>query len=68
MDDAGGEVAEERRVGAVSRGTYFRECPVCGAKLDPCETCTDCKKEAEQAETASIRQSKPESMGAAMAS
>ncbi len=52
----------------MSRGTYFRECPICGARLDPGETCTDCKDKAEQAETASTRQSKPERVGAAMAS
>ena len=67
MDDAGGEIAEEGGVVAVSRGTFFRECEVCGARLDPGETC-DCKKEADEAETASTRQSKPERVGAAVAS
>jgi len=27
----------------------FRTCPKCGANLDPCESCEDCKKEDTQA-------------------
>ncbi len=23
---------------------FYRECPVCGANLDPGETCTDCRE------------------------
>lgn len=28
----------------MSRGTYYRECPICGCKLDPGEIC-DCAEE-----------------------
>lgn len=32
----------------VSRGTYFRRCPICGCALDPGERC-DCEETREEA-------------------
>lgn len=51
----------------MSRGTYFRECPTCGCRLDPGEVC-DCEDKAMQAEGAPDGQSKPDRLDAAVAS
>lgn len=51
----------------MSRGTYFRRCPICGCALDPGERC-DCQEKDEELEPVTSRQKKPEMAVAAVAS
>lgn len=36
-------------------GKPYRVCPVCGAHLDACEACDDCKRERDAERSANLR-------------
>lgn len=51
----------------MSRGTWFRECPLCGCKLDPGERC-DCQDEAKTTEPVPAMRTIPERVSVGVAS
>lgn len=50
----------------MSRGTWFRECPLCGCKLDPGERC-DCQDEAKTTEPVPAMRTIPERVSVGVA-
>lgn len=47
----------------MSRGTYFRKCPICGCALDPGERC-DCQDREEAVKAAAEKESVRERLAA----